>query len=219
MGDFNTPLQESEKFGGFQVHMDSKQDLANFINEQCLIDLHLSGAKYTWTNRRMGDELIQVSLDRTLISTDWLHHYFFSLNSISKIRSDHFPISFLVEPKGGKRKFPFRFEKMWLSHPSLYSSIKSWWYVEIDGTALFCIAKKLKVAKEKDRKWNKETFVDIYMIKYSLQSELNLIQDQIKREGYVGDNFSKESEILSKYHNIISREEIFWKQCNLGPFG
>lgn len=104
MGDFNTPLQESEKFGGSQIQMDSKQDLLDFINDQCLIDLDLSGDTYTLTNRRVGDELIQVRLDRTLISTDWLYLYFCSLKAMSKVGSDHFPISFTAEPKGGRRR-------------------------------------------------------------------------------------------------------------------
>lgn len=40
---------------------------------------------------------------------------------------------------------------------------------------MFCIAKKLRIVKDKVRKWNKETFGDIFLMKASLQLELNII--------------------------------------------
>ncbi|XP_059068325.1 uncharacterized protein LOC131858874 [Cryptomeria japonica] len=166
---FNTPLQEVENFGGSQIQMDSKQDLADFINDQCLIDLDYFGASYTWTNRRVGDELIQVILDQALISMEWLHLYYCSLNVMIRVGFDHFPISFVAETKGGRRrKFPFRFEKMWVSHLSFLNCVTEWWNVQFDGTALFRIAKKLRIVKDKVRKWNKEAFDDIFLLKAAL---------------------------------------------------
>ncbi|XP_059078005.1 uncharacterized protein LOC131876583 [Cryptomeria japonica] len=60
MGDFNTPLQGAEKFGGTQAQLDSKTDLMDFINVNALVDTDLTGASYTWSNRRDGKDLIQV---------------------------------------------------------------------------------------------------------------------------------------------------------------
>ncbi|XP_057853721.1 uncharacterized protein LOC131063795 [Cryptomeria japonica] len=152
IGDFNTPLQETDKFGGSQIQLDSKQDLADFINDQCLIDLDLTKASFTWSNHRIGAELIQVRLDQALISIDWLQRYSCSLNSMIKVGSDHYPISLMVEPKGGqRRKFPFRFEKMWLSHPSQYNCVKEW-SIQIDGITLFHIAKKMRFVKKMVKK-------------------------------------------------------------------
>lgn len=72
MGDFNTPFTEAEKFGGSQIQIDSKLDLADFINGQVLVDLELSGASFTWSNRHVGTDLIQVRLDRALIYVEWI---------------------------------------------------------------------------------------------------------------------------------------------------
>ncbi|XP_057873436.2 uncharacterized protein LOC131079489 [Cryptomeria japonica] len=156
------------------------------VTEVVVADLEFSGASYTWTNRRVGEELTEVKLDRALISREWLHLYYCSSNALIRVGSDHFPINFVVEPKGGRRrKFPFRFEKMWLSHPSLLNCVNEWWNVQVEGTDMFRIAKKLRIVKDKDK---------------------------IQREGYANDNFGKESGILSKYHSIIAREEIFWRQ-------
>ncbi|XP_059066442.1 uncharacterized protein LOC131857750 [Cryptomeria japonica] len=187
-------------------------DLADFINGQGLVDLDLSGASFTWSNRCVGTDLIQVRLDRDLISVEWIQHYIYSLNSMVRIGSDHLPICLMTEPKTGlRRRFSFRFKKMWLSHPNISNSVKDWWNVQVDGFAMFQVAKKLRHVKERVKKWNREVSGDIFVQKSAIQEELVLIQDKVKHEGYVNDNFSKESEVLSKCLNIISQEETFWR--------
>lgn len=70
LGDFNTPLVDGEKMGGLPPDLESKQDLANFINNLTLLDLDLLGGSFTWSNQRIGRECIQVRLDRALVSPD-----------------------------------------------------------------------------------------------------------------------------------------------------
>ena len=41
-----------------------------FIDSHLLHDMDLHGVDYTWTNKRSGKALIQVRLDRALISND-----------------------------------------------------------------------------------------------------------------------------------------------------
>lgn len=129
-----------------------------------------------------------------------------------RIGSNHFAICLMAEPKNGpQRRFPFRFEKMWLSHQNLSSSMKDWWNVQVDGSAMFWVAKNLRHVKERVKKWNREIFGDIFVQKSAIQEELVLIHDKVQNEGYLNDIFSKESEVLPKYHNIITREETFWR--------
>ena len=72
MGDFNTPLQDGEKKGGLPPDWESKQDLSSFINGLAFQDLDLMDGSFTWSNKCLGLECIQVRLDRALISPDWL---------------------------------------------------------------------------------------------------------------------------------------------------
>ncbi|XP_059066294.1 uncharacterized protein LOC131857624 [Cryptomeria japonica] len=72
MGEFNTPLRDNEKFGGVPSQLDSRIDLLNFINNQVLHDIDLRGANFTWMIKRMGEDLIQIKLDRALISNEWM---------------------------------------------------------------------------------------------------------------------------------------------------
>lgn len=179
MGDFNTPLLIEEKFGGSQINAKSKEDLQSFINYQALIDLDLQGASYTWLNRRKGMDLIQVRLDRYLMSNHWFFNYYCSLKALSRIGSNHFPISFVVDPLKKKKNMPFKIEKMWLSHPFFKEEIRKWWNISIFGTTMFRVAKKLREVKFNLKKWKKESFGNIFRIKYDLQMDLGEIQNKI----------------------------------------
>ncbi|KAH9298637.1 hypothetical protein KI387_030319, partial [Taxus chinensis] len=59
MGDFNTPLNPGEKFGGNSDFSISMEDFAGFISTLNLMDIELHGNQYTWSNRRIGENLIQ----------------------------------------------------------------------------------------------------------------------------------------------------------------
>ena len=71
MGDFNSPLYPSKKIGGMIDFNDSMKDLADFINDNDLLDMEMDGAKFTWSNNRKGVDLIQVKLDRLLVLIGW----------------------------------------------------------------------------------------------------------------------------------------------------
>ena len=71
MGDVNTPLKENEKMGGSQTNLDNRLDLMDFIDNHLLHDMDLHWIDYTWTNRRVGKDFIQVKLDIALISSDF----------------------------------------------------------------------------------------------------------------------------------------------------
>ena len=111
IGDFNTPLKDSEKWGGNHTNLDNRLDLMNFIDLHLLHDIDLHGIEYTWTNRRDGKDLIQVRLDCALISNDWFLHYKCALNAQVHVSSNHYPIYLLAVPVSIKNNFPFRFEK------------------------------------------------------------------------------------------------------------
>ena len=48
IGYFNSPLYPSEKIGGMIDFKDSMKDLADFINNNDLLDMEIDGVKFTW---------------------------------------------------------------------------------------------------------------------------------------------------------------------------
>lgn len=97
MGYFKTPINEVEKKGGSQVATKSRFDLMGFINDNSLIDFDLRGVSYTWSNKKIGDALIQVKLDQMLISPEWLLCYSCFLSALTRLGSDHFLVSLSVD--------------------------------------------------------------------------------------------------------------------------
>lgn len=89
--------------------------------------MDLLPGSFTWSNRRVGTECIQVRLDRALISFNWLNSFSIKFSLLPRVGFDHSPISLALSPLVAKRAFPFRFEKMWLSHPALPKLVSSWW--------------------------------------------------------------------------------------------
>lgn len=189
MGHFNTPLKESK-----------------------LNDMDLHGINYNWTNRRTGKDLIQVRLDRALISSDWFLKYKCSLTAQVCIGSDHYPIFLMVDLLTFQMNYPFRFEKMWTLHPSLENLIKEWWSIRVEGTAMFKVAAKLKNVLKNIKIWNKETFGNIFQNKKKVLEELKDNQDSIQADGYENVSREEESVKLTKIHDIITKEEMFWRQ-------
>lgn len=74
-GDFYSPLNMEDKYGGRINMISSMKDFRNFLDNNALIDLNLKGNRYTQSNRRIGFNFIQRRLDRISVSQDWLDNY------------------------------------------------------------------------------------------------------------------------------------------------
>lgn len=63
-------------------------DFSDWINRHSLIDLHLGGARYTWSNHQIPPSLSRIG--RLLVSGEWLDLYLaVCQSSLPKLTSDH----------------------------------------------------------------------------------------------------------------------------------
>ena len=88
------------------------------------MDMNPKGIKFMWINKRDGDKCIKDRIDIGLVSHDWIHNFSWSLSLIPKVAFDHFALVFVADSYMGRRKFPFRFEKIWLNIQILYLILK-----------------------------------------------------------------------------------------------
>lgn len=123
---------------------------------------------------------------------DWLNSYHYKLSSLVRLGLDHSPIVLTIELCNRKKAFPFRFEKMWTAHPSLFDKIREWWGIDVDDTAMYKVAKKLKNIKMEIRKWNKKDFGDIFLEKERIMEDLVGVQEEIQNTGYDEDKLNVE---------------------------
>lgn len=57
-------------------------------------------------------------------------------------------------------------------------------------------------------------FGNLFTSKSAIQCELKYIQDKIQVEGYSSGYFEKENDNLRMYHDVIAKEEVFWRQSS-----
>lgn len=88
-GDFNSPLLPFEKLGGLVDYYESMMDLTGFFNSVGLYDVPPLCTQFTWSNKKFGNQITQVKLDRFLISTNWNIFQHLFLFSLPITRSDH----------------------------------------------------------------------------------------------------------------------------------
>ena len=77
---------------------------------------------------------------------------------------------------------------------------------------MFQVAYKLSYIKCNIKKWNKSDFGNIFQSNAKISEDLNIIQDDIQKEGYDEERLDREKAILVELHNLIGKEESFWKQ-------
>eukprot|EP00253_Pinus_taeda_P013097 PITA_13097 len=112
------------------------------------------------------------------------------------------------------RNRPFKFENIWLSHPDFISNIEKWWSedLQIQGTKMFLLHKRLKHMKLRLKEWNKKDFGNIFVDKKLVEIKL-----QELNQALITDGFDKgKSEQADKHHQewekLCKQEEIFWRQ-------
>ncbi|KAJ9169058.1 hypothetical protein P3X46_020526 [Hevea brasiliensis] len=114
MGDFNTFLDAREKRGGNNHFLSSVNHCRSFINDMRLLNLGFIGPKFTWNNKRGGNNNIQERINRALCSHDWLKWYPNSmLLRLDDGGSDHRLILLNTSNDFPKPKAQFYFDVRW----------------------------------------------------------------------------------------------------------
>ena len=119
IGDFNQVLNEDEKFSFNRGTISRADSFQKLISDLGLCEVITSGQKFTWMNRRDGEDFVMERLDRAFASVDWVNAYpSYSLRNLPIVQSNHGPILLDFEINQSFRRRPFRFERMWKTHPT-----------------------------------------------------------------------------------------------------
>ena len=102
------------------------------------------------------------------------------------IGSHHWPICLEWENVGVNPRRPFIFEKFWLLQPDFHEKLKEWWERSppIIGTRMYQFQQKLKFLKGHIKKWNKESFNNIFHEKQTLEIKIKQHQSQVMINSY-----------------------------------
>nr|XP_023927086.1 uncharacterized protein LOC112038505 [Quercus suber] len=204
-GDFNEVLMGDDKFGGRPVNLSRALRFQECLDNCRMIDIGFSGPRYTWSNRRPLSRLIQERIDRVFVNAEWNSLYpEVAVFHLEKIQSDHCPVKLCMDNNQNILfPRPFRFQPMWLSHPSFPGVVRDAWSSQaslMQAQSFFTV---------KANAWNKAEFGNLFHRKRRLMARLKGIQENISIRP---NNFLVELErkLQFEYVEVIKLEEEFW---------
>ena len=130
------------------------------------------------------------------------------LRNLPLIRLDHGPILLDFESFPPFKKRPFRFEKMWPSHPSYKSVMQKAWHNQVKGSRAFQLRHKLINVRDEFQIWNKVVFGKVENEIHLKINQLKLVQNSILSLKDV----KKEAELREELEILMQREEVMWAQ-------
>lgn len=100
VGDFNEPLLDDDKFGGRAVSVTKSLLLKECLDKCNMIGIGFSGPRFTWTNKREVQALIQERIDRFFVNPSWCLLYPEArVTHLTRIYSDHCPVLLEMLPR------------------------------------------------------------------------------------------------------------------------
>ncbi|KAK2356470.1 hypothetical protein QL285_093800 [Trifolium repens] len=208
MGDFNEIAHPDEKKGGAPVDVRKCQIFNSWINDCNLLEVTTAGSRFTWRGPKWnGRDRVFKKLDRVLCNIDWRIKFHEGVAKVlPRVQSDHHPIIVLLEGETAtNRNRPFRFEAAWTSHDDFDNFMNSKWEKDKDTVqSLHDLTTHLK-------KWNKETFGDIFKRKKEILGRLQGIQNS-SNYGYSTFLENLEKELQDQLVVTLYQEECLWFQ-------
>ncbi|CAL8132775.1 unnamed protein product [Prunus armeniaca] len=176
-GDFNELVDTSEKCGGNPISHGS--GLVEWIDRNQLIDLGFIGAQFTWCRKNENDVLTWERLDCGLSNIDWRHKFPEAfVKHLPRAKSDHCPLLISLQsshlPSANVK--PFRFQAMWLLHPTFRSFMVDKWANYIGN-----ILQKTQDLSKALADWNKDVFGCLFRNKKKLLARIGGIQKALCR--------------------------------------
>eukprot|EP00253_Pinus_taeda_P024711 PITA_24711 len=112
------------------------------------------------------------------------------------------------------RNRAFRLENIWLSHLDFFNNIKEWWSedLQIKGTRMFLLHKRLKHIKLRLNDWNRNDFGNIFVEKNSVENKMKVLNQALIKNGVDRVKSNQVDKYHQEWDNLCKQEEIFWRQ-------
>lgn len=204
IGDMNNVLSQLDKQGGRPYPHHLIQGFKDVVKECNLMDMDLVGYPFTWERVTETSELIEVRLNRALISVDFLNIFKDAkLLNLEVTTSDHCPILLEMHKVNIVAQVKrFRFENAWLREPMCQKIVEEVW----NNSSNQSFYAKIEECSEILSKWGKE-------ITGSFKNRINHCKKAIRilkgrKDSISIEALKKEQKNLSE---IYAQQEVFWR--------
>ena len=208
LGDFNSLLSQADKLHGCDVSQYETADFHKCCLALGLYDLNYTGCHFTWTNG-----LVWSKLDRVLVNPFWS-----SLHRVAHVHfgnqgafSDHSPALVRLDPQViGQRSF--KFFNMWASHTDFLHTVSESWQLEVIGSPMFSLCKKLKGLKRPLKLLDRLHFSHISERVSRAESDLDLLQTALHSDPSNSQLVQEDKKLRIQLINLKSSEKMFFGQ-------
>ncbi|XP_062077369.1 uncharacterized protein LOC133782170 [Humulus lupulus] len=182
LGDFNDILNRDERIGDRARHS-LNNEFINCVSGCQLEDVKYSGNFYTWSNKQQGSDKIYSKIDRVMANQAWMEK-FTNAEAIFLNEGifDHTPAVLTVHSDIPSGKKPFKYFRMWSSHPQHHQEVSRVWHQMVKGTKMYQVVSKLKNLKPIFKELNKRGFSEIHMAYMQAKEKLNDCQNKMHRD-------------------------------------
>src|SRR5438067_8440368 len=157
-GDFNVFADYSEREGSNSDRTGEMSDFVHWISACELLDVGFDGSPFTW--ERSG---VRERLDRILFNEGWGHVFaLVRVTHLPRLVSDHSPLLIRAKFSATTRPSSFRFQSMWVRHPTFLDLVRQVWGQDTGAMGMRCLQIKLGRMKKALKSWNWHTFGNIF---------------------------------------------------------
>lgn len=203
--DFNDMLYDADKMGRV-VHPPGLLDgFRAAIEDSELVELELTGGKYTWEKSRGTPDFVRERLDRAFANKQWWNKFpLCKLTMTNVVKSDHDPITLeLLSVQIPMKKFRFRFENTWLKEVGFKDEVSKYW---LELPAMHLLPKLLSVSTFM-AKWGQNFF---HKFRDKIKKQKEVVDSLVNCEDVEGiRNYFKERQSLN---DLLYQDEAYWRQ-------
>ncbi|KAM6551594.1 hypothetical protein CsatB_001402 [Cannabis sativa] len=182
MGDFNAITTKEERVG-HRVKYQAEMEFISSIQHCQLEDVKSTGSFYTWTNKQQGHDRIYSKIDRVLANQQWCDNYpSAEALFLNEGTFDHTPCISSLYPKWKCGKKPFKYFRMWKSHPEYDKRVEMTWRKVIHGTLMYQVVSKLKALKPVLKEINQLGFSDLHATSIQTKKALDEVQSKLQED-------------------------------------
>ena len=194
-----------DKFGGRSVNIGRAMRFQKCLDNCRMMDSGFTGPRYTWSNHRPLSDLVQERINRVFVNSKWndlhLEAAVFHLEKNTLI-----PLPCKVVFKQQLKFHPprsFRFQPMWLSHPSFLGVVRDAW------TNPPSLHQAKSTFIEKANAWDRAEFRNLFHRKRRILARIKGIQENllVRPNNFLVD---LERKLRLEYAKVAKLEEEFW---------
>uniref|UniRef100_A0A803P955 Reverse transcriptase domain-containing protein n=1 Tax=Cannabis sativa TaxID=3483 RepID=A0A803P955_CANSA len=178
-----------------------------------LEDIKFRGSFFTWSNKRQGNERIWSKIDRVLANKKWMDQYpnaeaVFTVEGLF----DHTPVIVSIYPEILRGKMPFKYFRMWSSHPRLLEIVTRVCKSYVTGTKMFQVTYKLRMLKAELNNLNRREFSNIQEATTQAKEDLVEIQKKLQADSLQHDLIEQEMIARKRYGFLLKGLSSFLQQ-------